>query len=188
MHNALISLLLSILSIWYTEDSIDAVVILAILKNNPTNPLQDEIVCVKQFRPPVNAYTIELPAGLIDANEDTSTAALREFTEETGYINGKVTKVLPASYLSPGLTNESASLVRIEVDMSLEQNKKIHTNQVMNDGLEGCEKDRGLEEILLPRVGLLGALHDLQEKEGVKVFAALYSLALGMEVGETEGV
>lgn len=72
--------------------------------------------------------------------------------------------------------------------MSIEQNKKIHTNQVINDGLEGCEKDRGLEKVLLPRVGLLGALHDLQEKEGVKVFAALYSLALGMEVGETEGV
>ena len=169
-----------------SEDSIDAVVILAILKNNLDNPNQDEVVCVKQFRPPVNAYTIELPAGLIDNNEDPSTAALREFTEETGYI-GKVVKVLPASYLSPGLTNESACLVRIEVDMSVEQNIKIHNDMIQNDKLEGCEKDRGLEKILLPRVGLLDALHTLQEKEGVKVFAALYSLALGMEVGSSSG-
>ena len=39
----------------------------------------------------------------------------------------------------------------------------------------------------MPRVGLLDALHTLQEKEGVKVFAALYSLALGMEVGSSSG-
>ena len=109
---------------------------------------------------------------------------MREFTEETGYI-GKVVKVLPASYLSPGLTNESACLVRIEVDMSIEHNVQIHNGMIQNDKLEGCEKDRGLEKILLPRVGLLDALHTLQEKEGVKVFAALYSLALGMEVGSS---
>ena len=165
-----------------TEDSIDAVIILAILKNDPSDSTKDEVVCVKQYRPPVNGYTIELPAGLIDANEDPAKAAEREFREETGYI-GTVVQVLPASYLSPGLTNESASLVRIEVDMTLQHNIQIHTNQKVNDGLEGCEKDRGLEKILLPRVGLLDALHTLQDKDGVKIFAALYSLALGMEVG-----
>lgn len=166
-----------------SENSIDAVVILAILKNDPTNPSKDEIVCVKQFRPPVNAYTIELPAGLIDPNEDPGVAAEREFQEETGYV-GKVVTVLPASYLSPGLTNESACIVKLEVDMTLERNIQIHNDQIENLMLEGCEKDRGLEKLLLPRIGLLGALHDLQEKEGVKVFAALYSLALGMSVGE----
>ena len=170
-----------------SETSIDAVVILAILKNDPSDPSKDEIVCVRQFRPPVNGYTIELPAGLIDGNEDPSTAARREFQEETGYI-GKVIKVLPASYLSPGLTNENASLVRIEVDMTLQHNIQIHTNQKVNDGLEGCEKDRGLEKILLPRVGLLDALHTLQDKDGVKIFAALYSLALGMEVGSNSEI
>jgi len=169
-----------------SENSIDAVVILAILRNDVNDPTKDEIVCVKQFRPPVNAYTIELPAGLIDANEDNdaATAATREFTEETGYI-GKVVNVLPASYLSPGLTNESASLVRLEVDMTLDRNIQNHKHQ-KSDGLEGCEKDRGLEKLLLPKVGLLEALHGLQEEEGVKVFTALYSLALGMSVSETK--
>ncbi|KAL9178383.1 hypothetical protein ACHAXT_000030 [Thalassiosira profunda] len=167
-----------------SEEAIDAVVILAVLKNDPNDPSKDEIVCVKQFRPPVDAHTIELPAGLIDADEDPATAAEREFAEETGYV-GKAVQVLPASYLSPGLTNESACIVRLEVDMGLERNVKIHTDQVKNAGLDGCEVDRGLEKLLLPRQGLLGALHNLQEKEGVKVFAALYSLALGMSVGET---
>lgn len=167
-----------------SENSIDAVVILAILKNDVNDPTKDEIVCVKQFRPPVDAYTIELPAGLIDPNEDPGVAAEREFTEETGYI-GKVVDVLPASYLSPGLTNESASFVRLEVDMTLERNIQIRNNHhIENSLLESSEKDRGSEKILLPRIGLLEALHDMEERGDVKVFAALYSLALGMSVGE----
>jgi len=165
-----------------SEDSIDAVVILAILRD-PSDPSKDEIVCVKQFRPPLNAYTLELPAGLIDADEDPATAAMREFTEETGYI-GTVSSVLPVSYLSPGLSNESACLVRLEVDMTLEQNVKIHNNQAKNEGLEGDEEGRGLEKLLLPRKGLLKALHDIQ-KEGVCVFAALFTFALGMDIGES---
>ncbi|KAK1746948.1 hypothetical protein QTG54_002292 [Skeletonema marinoi] len=92
--------------------------------------------------------------------------------------------VSPASYLSPGLTNESACLVRLEVDMTQEANLKNYENQSLHDGLEGCEKDRGLEKLMIPRVGMLNALHDMQQKEGVKVFAALYSLALGMQIGE----
>ena len=31
----------------------------------------------------MDAYTIELPAGLIDPNEDPAVAAMREFNEET---------------------------------------------------------------------------------------------------------
>lgn len=169
-----------------SEDSIDAVVILAILRHDAHDTSRDEIVCVKQYRPPVDAYTIELPAGLIDAGEEPAKAAVREFKEETGYT-GKVLDVSPASYLSPGLTNESACLVRLEVDMTHAANLKNYENQNLHDGLEGCEKDRGLEKLMLPRVGLLGALHEMQQKEGVKVFAALYSLAVGMQISEGKG-
>ena len=68
--------------------------------------------------------------------------------------------------------------------MSLEHNAKNHERTTAHDGLEGCEKDRGLEKLLLPRVGFLNALHELQERDGVKVFAALYSFAVGMSVNE----
>jgi len=68
-----------------TESSPDAVAILSILRS-PTAP--SKIVFVKQYRPPMNAMTLELPAGLIDANETPVTAAIREFKEETGYEQG----------------------------------------------------------------------------------------------------
>ena len=62
-----------------------------------------------------------------------------------------------------------------------------HQDRVENDSLEGCEADRGLEKILLPRKGLLKALHK-HEEQGTKVFAALYSFALGMEIGEASSL
>jgi hypothetical protein len=158
-----------------SENSVDAVVILAILRYNKSDPSKDEIVCVKQFRPPVNGYTVELLAGLVDANEDPGTAAEREF---------KVISVSPPSFLSPGPTNESVCLVRMKVDMTLAENVKNHKRTTAHEGLEGCEKDRGLEKLLLPRVGFLDALDNLQEKDGVKIFAALYSFVVGMSFSE----
>jgi hypothetical protein len=96
-----------------------------------------------------------------------------------------VIDVSPASYLSPGLSNESACMVRLEVDMTLDANIKNYNSQ-NTVKMEGCERDRGLEKIMIPRVGMLKTLHNMQEKEGIKVFAALYSLAVGLSIGEDD--
>ena len=46
----------------------------------------DEILIVRQFRPPIMRDVLELPAGLVDEGESCATAALRELKEETGTI------------------------------------------------------------------------------------------------------
>jgi ADP-ribose pyrophosphatase len=46
---------------------------------------QDRILLVRQFRVPVAAVTLELPAGLVDPGETPEQAARRELLEETGY-------------------------------------------------------------------------------------------------------
>ena len=56
----------------------DAVAILALLRRRGAPPEATEILLVNQFRPPVEAVTIELPAGLIDPGETAEAAALRE--------------------------------------------------------------------------------------------------------------
>jgi ADP-ribose pyrophosphatase len=40
---------------------------------------------VKQFRPAINKFTLEIPGGLVDIGEKPLTAAKRELKEETGY-------------------------------------------------------------------------------------------------------
>ena len=84
----------------------------------------------RQFRPPMNAMSIEMPAGLIDAGEDPQTAALRELYEETGYVGEVKGSPSPPIALSPGLTNERVCIVQVEVDMSLAEN--MNPTQVLS--------------------------------------------------------
>lgn len=57
--------------------TVDAVAILALLRRR-AEPAAVETLLVQQFRPPMKAVTVELPAGLIDPGESAETAALRE--------------------------------------------------------------------------------------------------------------
>ncbi|MBK6918949.1 MAG: NUDIX hydrolase [Deltaproteobacteria bacterium] len=49
-----------------------------------------EVVMIRQFRHGAGCETLEIPGGLLDADEDPGTAAARELLEETGYRAGKV--------------------------------------------------------------------------------------------------
>lgn len=51
-------------------------------------PILDDgrIVLVRQFRYPVGKITLELPAGKLDAGEETLACARRELQEETGFV------------------------------------------------------------------------------------------------------
>ncbi len=91
------------------ENNREAVIIV------PNN--EDKIVLVKQFRIPINKYTLELPAGLINANESVKDAALREFREETGY-NCKFLKSSMPLCISPGISSMIIHFVDVEADFS----------------------------------------------------------------------
>ena len=59
------------------------------------------IPLVRQYRPAVEAFTWELPAGLVDAGEDPAEGAGRELREETGYPARKI-QSLGASFPCTG--------------------------------------------------------------------------------------
>lgn len=89
------------------EDKIDAVVICALHK------AQNKLVLINQYRVPINKYIYELPAGLVDNNEDIETSVRRELKEETGLDLISINKINSKDklYLSPGMTDESVAFV-----------------------------------------------------------------------------
>ncbi len=64
-----------------------------------------EVLIIRQFRPPINGYVIELPAGLCDIGESIENAAERELIEETGYSAGRM-KFLIKGPMSSGSSSE----------------------------------------------------------------------------------
>lgn len=55
--------------------------------------IEDRVIFVKQYRPAVDKEMIEIPAGIVEENEDIFEAAKREFEEETGYKAQKIEKI-----------------------------------------------------------------------------------------------
>lgn len=74
----------------------------------------DAVLFVEQYRVPLGARTIEMPAGLVgDEHDDDSleAAARRELIEETGWDPGRV-EVLLTGPTSSGMSNERIAFAR----------------------------------------------------------------------------
>lgn len=67
----------------YTVKPGDYVIVLA-------TDVDGRLLLVKQFRPVVEDYTLELPSGQIDPGETPESSARRELLEETGHQAGKM--------------------------------------------------------------------------------------------------
>ncbi|KAG8720456.1 hypothetical protein FRC08_000182 [Ceratobasidium sp. 394] len=99
-----------------SEGGIDAVAVLAILKSK-SETFRPSTIIIEQYRPPVSAFVVELPAGLIDSGETAERAAIRELEEETGYKASGVAQVSPLLVSDPGLTSANMKLVAVNVDI-----------------------------------------------------------------------
>lgn len=89
---------------WEIVEHKPAVAILAI---------QDQkMLLVKQYRAPLEAFTLEIPAGLIEPGEDILQAAAREFAEEC--MLGGDLSLVSSFYVSPGFCDELVHLIRAE--------------------------------------------------------------------------
>ena len=146
------------------EDKVDAVVILAYHKD------EKKLVAIKQFRIPLNNYVYELPAGLIDNNDDIISTVKRELKEETGLDLEEVIedKIGQKLYLSPGMTDESVSLVYCTCSGKISD--------------ENLEEDEDIETILLSKEDAIKILNS-GERCDIKFFMALQSFVqMGEEI------
>ena len=151
---------------------VDGVAILALLRRRAAPQEEVEMLLVRQFRPPMGAVTIELPAGLVDPGESPEAAALRELKEETGYT-GSSACVSGQLAMSPGLTDEAVALVVVEVDLD------SPANRVPEQALDESEFIRVNR---VPVKALLPTLREL-ERDGCVPFTGLYTLAVGLQLG-----
>ncbi|MCC6022110.1 MAG: NUDIX hydrolase [Desulfurococcaceae archaeon] len=65
----------------------------------------DEVILIKQFRPSLNKWVLEVPAGRVEVNEALEDTAKRELIEEVGY-DAKTLIKLVSIYPAPGYSDE----------------------------------------------------------------------------------
>lgn len=131
-----------------------------------------ELVLVEQYRIPLHARTLELPAGIIGdsaalRDESIEESALRELLEETGY-QGSAAQLICRGPTAPGMTSEFSNIVYVS---GLQQ---VHAG----GGVDG--------EDITVHVVPLDQVHDWLERkraEGLliepRIYAGLYFLLAG---------
>lgn len=67
------------------------------------------VVLIKQYRHPVGKWILEVPAGTLRPGESPDDCARRELEEETGYVAGKLDRMLTI-LPSPGYSTERITL------------------------------------------------------------------------------
>ena len=143
------------------KDKVDAVIICAYHKQ------QNKLVIIKEFRVPINKYIYELPAGLVDSDDDNfEETVIRELKEETGLNVIEIKKDLSSTqvYLSPGMTDESVAFVYCICD-----------GEVSKDYLED---DEDIEAILISQDEAKDILKNSSTPLDIRVYLALQSFAL----------
>ena len=128
-------------------------------------------IIIRQFRPPTNSYLLEFPAGLVDKGETRDQTAIRELSEETGYV-GEVQKISPRLYSSPGILSEAVSFAHMQVDENLPENQRPKAHNEPGEFITVFKKS----------VDEISKFFSQEISHGVKFDAKLYSYFLAQGV------
>jgi len=124
-----------------------------------------ELVLVRQFRPPLGTFNIEFPAGLIDDGESPQEAAIRELKEETGYIGWARSGIFECVN-SSGMSGEKVFILQMRTFSHTKESPKN-------------EESEDIEVILVPIVDLVNFI-EVQLKQGNSIDSKIISYSLGI--------
>ncbi|KAI1495308.1 ADP-ribose pyrophosphatase [Biscogniauxia mediterranea] len=158
------------------EEAVDAVAVGNVLLHARRAPAT---VLVVQYRPPLDAWTVEWPAGLVDAGETAAEAAAREFREETGYACSAVVSVSPPQAADPGLSDSTMRLVMVEVQLPEDDDGAVLPPQRLDDG-------ERIERVVVPLAELYDRLLEYARRDRFVVAAKLFHFAAGMRFAQEQ--
>jgi 8-oxo-dGTP pyrophosphatase MutT (NUDIX family) len=91
---------------WFVIDTDDFVNVVALTDER-------EVVLVRQFRHGSETFSLELPGGMVDEDEDPLAAGVRELREETGFV-GKSARTFASCHPNPAIMNNRCHFVLVE--------------------------------------------------------------------------
>ncbi len=116
-----------------------------------------QIWFVRQYRHPVGAYLLELPAGVMEPGESPENSAQRELREEIG-MRAENLERIAGFYLAPGYSTEYMHI--------------FLANQLEPDPLPG-DIDENIEIVKIP-ISQVGTLIEMGEIRDAKSLSALF--------------
>lgn len=152
------------------KSGVDAVAINTIIRH-PSRP--PSTIIILQYRPPVDAVCVELPAGLVDESESPGDASVRELHEETGF-KGRLAFISPTIVSDPGLSTANMQLATVEVNL---KEGDEEPEQALDDG-------EFIERVVVPLDELYERLVKY-DQEGKTVDARLWHWAAGWHAAKT---
>ncbi len=124
------------------------------------------VILVRQFRPALGLWTLEIPAGTLESGESPEEAAVREMVEETGYMPLKLIHLLDF-YPTPGVSNE---LIKI-----------YYTNELKHVGVSGRDLgERDMEVLEIKPKEALSLIDQGEVKDSKTIIALLYASQRGL--------
>lgn len=118
----------------------DSIGVVPVIGSGKGSRDRSDVILVMQYRRAADKILLEIPAGKIEEGETPEMAAIREMSEETGYVGNL--KPLLSWYLAPGYSSEYMH-VFIASDL-----RKAYKRGVLDDD----------ENIVLKRIKLSSAL------------------------------
>ncbi|KAH8682035.1 NUDIX hydrolase domain-like protein [Xylariales sp. PMI_506] len=155
---------------------VDAVAMGNILLH-PSRPPATLVVI--QYRPPLDAFTVEWPAGLIDADETPEEAAVREFKEETGY-DCRLISMSPVQAADPGMSDANMKMAMVEVQLPEgDGGDEQQPEQRLEDG-------EHIQRVIIPLSEFYDRLVEYSKQDRMIVAAKLFHFAHGMHFAQTQ--
>ncbi|MGL4785344.1 MAG: NUDIX hydrolase [Cetobacterium sp.] len=106
---------------------------------------EDKVLLVEQYRPGVSGKLLEIPAGIIENNEDPIQTLAREVREETGYMFESFEVMYTpktALILSPGYTSEKlyVYILKLKTEKEKTYEKQLDEGEDLEALWENLEK------------------------------------------------